>query len=78
VALRCGYDVLLRRSLEFIRQELKEQREGPAPRIRVNCDDMGMQFRLFGDRMPCREADGSFLITAEEAKYMPACLYRVE
>jgi len=63
--------------LEFIRQELKEQREGLTPQIRVNCDDKGMQFQLFGGRMPRREADGSFLITAEEARYMPACLYRV-
>ena len=64
--------------LEFVRQELKERREGLTPQIRVNCDDKGMQFQLFGGRMPRREADGSFVISTEEAGYMPACLYRVE
>ena len=62
---------------EFIREEMRERLEGPAPCIRVNCDDKGMQFQLFGGRMPTREEDGSFLITKEEARYLPACLYRV-
>ena len=62
---------------EFIREEMRERLEGPAPCIRVNCDDKGMQFQLFGGRTPRREEDGSFLITKEEATYMPACLYQV-
>ena len=63
--------------MEFIRQELKEMREGETPSIRVNCDDKGMRFHLMGGRMPRREPDGSFLMTAEEAKYMPPGVYRV-
>ena len=62
---------------EYIQQELKEKREGPTPCIRVNCDDNSMQFQLFGGRRPIREANGSFLMTKEEARYMPACCYRV-
>ena len=62
---------------EYIQEELREKNEGPTPCIRVNCDDKGMQFQLFGGRMPTREEDGSFLITKEEARYLPACLYRV-
>lgn len=64
--------------LEYIRQQLKEREEEAIPVIRVNCDDKGMQFHLYGGRVPQREADGSFLITKEEARYIPACLYRVE
>ena len=62
---------------EFIQQELKEMREGPTPCIRVNCDDKGMQFQLISGRMPIREPNGSFLITKEEARYMPPNCYRV-
>ena len=62
---------------EYIQEELREKNEGPIPCIRVNCDDKDMQFQLFGGRMPTREENGSFLITKEEARYLPACLYRV-
>ena len=63
--------------LEFMRQDLREMREGPTPQILVNCDNLGMQFQLFGGRTPRREADGTFLMTNEEAEYMPPGVYRV-
>ena len=63
--------------LEYMREDMREKLEGPTPCIRVNCDDKGMRFQLYGGRTPLREEDGSFLITKEEAVYMPACLYRV-
>ena len=63
--------------MDMVREELREMRDGPTPCIRVNCDDKGMQFSLFGGRNPRREEDGSFLITKEEAVYMAPCLYRV-
>lgn len=63
--------------LEMI-DEWKRKKEGRLiPSIRCNCDDMGMQFQLFGGRMAIREANGSFLMTPEEAEYMPAICYRV-
>jgi len=64
--------------MEFIRQELKAMREGDTPSIRVNCDDRGMQFHLITGRRPRREADGTFFMTAEEAKFMPPGVYRVD
>ena len=63
--------------MEFIREDLKRMREGERPSIRVNCDDKSMQFQLMGGRMPRREPDGSFLMTAEEAEYMPPGVYRI-
>ena len=63
--------------LDMVREDLRESRDGPTPCIRVNCDNKGMQFELFGGRKPKREADGTFLITKQEAQYMPADLYRV-
>lgn len=62
---------------EYIQSELREMREGPTPCIRVNCDDKGMQFILISGRGPIREANGSFLLTKEEAVYMPPNCYRV-
>ena len=62
---------------EFIQEELREMREGPTPCIRVNCDDKGMTFYLYGGRMAVREPNGSFLLTKEEAEYMPPGCYRV-
>lgn len=58
---------------EWIRQKEAEH----IPSIRCNCDDKCMQFQLFGGRMAVREENGSFLMTPEEAKYMPAICYRV-
>ena len=63
--------------LDMIQEDLREKREGPTPCIRVNCEDKGMQFQLFGGRTPRREEDGSFLVTKDEAKYLAPCLYRV-
>jgi predicted phage terminase large subunit-like protein len=63
---------------EMIQEDLKEKTEGPTPCIRVNCDDKGMQFALITGRVPVREADGSFLLTKEEATYMPPGCYRVD
>jgi predicted phage terminase large subunit-like protein len=63
---------------EYMQQEMKERREGPTPCIRVNCDDKGMQFHLITGRRPIREPDGSFLMTEEEARYIPPNCYRVE
>ena len=63
--------------LDLIREDLREMREGPTPNILVNCDNLGMQFQLFGGRTPRREADGSFLMTKKEAEYMPPGVYRV-
>lgn len=62
---------------EYIQEELREMREGPIPRIRVNCDDKGMQFYLISGRKADRGGDGSFLMTKEEALYMPPGCYRV-
>jgi predicted phage terminase large subunit-like protein len=62
---------------EYIQEELRETREGPKPCIRVNCDDKGMQFQLITGRMPTREPNGSFLMTEEEARYVPPGCYRV-
>jgi len=63
--------------LDMIQEDLREMREGPTPCIRVNCEDKGMQFQLFGGRTPRRDEDGSFLVTKDEAKYLAPCLYRV-
>ena len=62
---------------DMIREDLREKREGPTPCIRFNCDDKGMQIQLFGGRCPRREEDGSFLVTKEEAMYIPSPFYRV-
>jgi predicted phage terminase large subunit-like protein len=64
--------------MEYIREQMREREEAGGPCIRVNCDDKGMQFVLFGGRVPLRERDGSFLVTKEEARYLAACCYRVE
>ena len=63
---------------EYIRQELREREEQGNLEIRVNCDDLGMRFHLITGRVPLRAADGSFLITKEEAEYLPANCYRVD
>lgn len=62
---------------EYIQQDLKEMREGPIPCILVNCDDIGMQFQLITGRTPIREPNGSFLLTKEEAAYIPPNCHRV-
>ena len=62
---------------EYIQDEMRKSRDGPTPNIRVNCDDKGMQFILIAGRQPIREPNGSFLITEEEAQYMPPGCYRV-
>lgn len=62
---------------DMIREDLREKREGPTPCIRFNCDDKGMQIELVGGRTPKREEDGSFLVTKEEAMYIPPPFYRV-
>ncbi len=54
----------------------KEQERIPS--IRYNCDDKNMTFLLFDGRKAEREADGSFLVTAQEAQYMAANCYRIE
>lgn len=76
-----GYEVLFPSKnqgfLNMIEEDLRCGPRSKHPRIRVNCDDKCMQFRLFGGRSPVREADGSFLISDEEAEYLPANLYRV-
>ena len=64
--------------LEMIDEYLRRKEQEHVPSIRYNCDDKSMQFQLWGGRMPAREADGSFLVTPEEAKYMAANCYRVE
>jgi predicted phage terminase large subunit-like protein len=63
---------------EYIQQELREKREGPIPCVRVNCENKGVQFQLITGRTPVRDANGSFLMTKEEARYMPASCYRVD
>lgn len=63
---------------EHIRKQMEPKEE--APMIRVNHQDIGMRFELINGRVPRREADGSFLVTAEE--YWPLKqlhgLWRVE
>ncbi|MFL6720454.1 MAG: phage terminase large subunit [Sphingomonas sp.] len=62
-----------------ILDEWKRQKElEDVPHIRFNCDDKSMTFILFGGRKAEREADGSFVVTPEEAKYMAANCYRLE
>ena len=62
---------------DWVREDLALGPREKRLTIRVNCDDKGKQFQLFGGRNPKREEDGSFLISEEEAVYMAACLYRV-
>ena len=62
---------------DMVREELALGPPEKRLTIRVNCDDKGTQFQLFGGRCPKREEDGSFLISEEEAVYMPVILYRV-
>lgn len=64
--------------LEMIHEDLRRKEMEDVPHIRYNCDDKGMTFILFGGRKAEREADGSFLVTPEEAKYIAANCYRVE
>ena len=64
--------------LEMIQEDLRREEMENIPHIRYNCEDKGMTFILFGGRRAEREADGSFLVTPEEAKYIAANCYRVE
>ena len=54
--------------LEMIDEWMRTRDQGSIPKIRFNCDDRGVQFYLFGGRKAEREADGSFLVTEEEAQ----------
>jgi predicted phage terminase large subunit-like protein len=64
--------------LEMIDEYLRRREMEDVPHIRYNCDDKGMTFLLYGGRKAEREADGSFLATPEEAKYMAPICYRVD
>ena len=64
--------------LEILDEWRREKEMKDIPHIRYNCDDKGMTFYLFGGRKADREEDGSFLVTPEEAKYIPANCYKVE
>jgi predicted phage terminase large subunit-like protein len=64
--------------LEVIDEWMRQKAQENVPHIRYNCDDKSMTFILYGGRKAEREADGSFLVTAEEAKYMATNCYRVE
>ena len=64
--------------LDVIDEYFRRKEQEHVPQIRYNCDDKSMQFQLFGGRTAVREADGSFLVTPEEARYMPPNCYRVE
>jgi len=61
--------------LQFVREDTRRRKE---PTIRFNHPDLGTQFRLISGRTPAREADGSFLVTVEEAQYLSAGCYRVD
>jgi predicted phage terminase large subunit-like protein len=63
--------------LEMMEEYLRGKEQEHVPNIRYNCDDKSMQFQLWGGRVAVREADGSFLVTPEEAKYMAAMCFRV-
>jgi hypothetical protein len=64
--------------LEVIDEWMRQKAQENVPHIRYNCDDKGMTFLLYGGRKAEREADGSFLVTDEEAKYMASNCYRIE
>lgn len=64
--------------LEMIDEWKRGKEQERIPSIRYNCDDKNMTFLLFDGRKAEREADGSFLVTAQEAQYMAANCYRIE